>query len=89
MGSVSRVVDDIAAPGQVDLILRARDALSTYAEAADLIQIGAYAPGSDPRIDSSRTVVPKVEALIRQKADEPTTRAAAMDGLRTAVGGRS
>ena len=87
--SVSRVADDIAAPGQVDLILRARDALSTYAEAADLIQIGAYAPGSDPRIDSSRMVVPKLEALIRQKADEPTTRGAALDVLRLAVGGKT
>jgi len=87
--SVSRVADDIAAPGQVDLILRARDAMSTYADAADLIQIGAYAAGSDPRIDASRVVAPKVEALIRQKADDPSSRAAAIEALRTAVGGRA
>jgi flagellum-specific ATP synthase len=87
--SVSRVADDIAAPGQIDLVLRARDAMSTYADAADLIQIGAYVAGSDPRIDSSRIVAPRVEALIRQKADEPSTRAAAIEALRHAVGGKT
>jgi flagellum-specific ATP synthase len=85
--SVSRLADDIAAPGQVELFLRARDALSTYAEASDLIQIGAYVTGSDPRIDASRTIVPRIEALIRQKADEPVSRAAALETLRAAVGG--
>jgi len=86
--SVSRVADDIAAPGQVDLMLRAKDALSTFADASDLIQIGAYVPGADPRIDASRLVVPKVEALIRQKSDEPVARAAAIESLRLALGGK-
>ncbi len=87
--SVSRVADDIAAPGQIELTLRARDALSTYADAADLIQIGAYVAGSDARIDSSRVVVPKLEALIRQRANQPTTRASALDSLRAALGGKA
>ena len=86
--SISRVANDIAAPGQVDLMLRAKDALSTYADAADLIQIGAYVAGSDPRIDASRAVVPRLEALIRQKADDGVARPAAIAALRSAVEGR-
>jgi flagellum-specific ATP synthase len=87
--SVSRVIHDIAKPADVDAAARARDALATYAEAADLIQIGAYAPGSDPRIDAARESVPRIEALIRQKSDEPVSRASSLIMLREAVGGRS
>jgi flagellum-specific ATP synthase len=84
--SVSRLISDIAKPDQIDGAAKARDALSTYAEAADLIQIGAYKPGSDPRIDAAREIAPKVEALIRQKPEEPVARIAALAALRTAIG---
>jgi FliI/YscN family ATPase len=87
--SVSRLITEIAKPDQVDAAAKARDALATYAEAADLIQIGAYAAGSDPRIDAAREVAPRVEAIIRQKPDEPVARAAALAALRTAIGAKT
>ncbi len=48
--SISRLMGDVATPGHIEAASRARDALATYAEAADLIQIGAYVAGSDPRV---------------------------------------
>jgi flagellum-specific ATP synthase len=87
--SVSRLISDIAKPDQIEAAAKGRDALATYAEAADLIQIGAYVPGSDPRIDSAREVAPRVEALIRQKPEEPVARAAALTALRAAIGARA
>jgi flagellum-specific ATP synthase len=84
--SVSRLITEIASPEQIEAAARARDALATYAEAADLIQIGAYQPGSDPRIDSAREVAPRVEALVRQKPDEAIARSASLAALRVAVG---
>jgi flagellum-specific ATP synthase len=86
--SISRLMSDIAKPDQIDAVSKGRDALSTYADAADLIQIGAYVPGSDPRVDSAREVAPRMEALIRQKPEEPVSRASALAALRVAVGGR-
>jgi flagellum-specific ATP synthase len=87
--SVSRLISDIATPEQVQAANQARDALATYAEAADLIQIGAYVAGSDPRVDSARAAVPRIEALIRQKLDESVPRAAAISMLRAATGGKA
>src|SRR6202034_1908435 len=45
--SVSRVAPDISSRDHLMAAMRARDLLATYGEAADLIQIGAYVPGSD------------------------------------------
>jgi FliI/YscN family ATPase len=83
--SVSRLVQDIATPEHVQWTAQARDALATYSDASDLIQIGAYVAGSDPRVDASRVTVPRVEAVIRQKLDESIPRAAGIAMLRAAL----
>ena len=87
--SISRVAADIAEPEHLRAATQARDALGTYAEAADLIQIGAYAAGSDPRVDAARAVVPRIEALIRQEPEHAVSRVAALATLREAIGGKS
>lgn len=84
--SVSRVMHDVSSADHVELVGRARDALAAYADAADLIQIDAYVAGSDPRVDAARTVVPRLEGLMRQRLDEAVPRDAAIAALRTAVG---
>ncbi|HEY4014511.1 MAG TPA: FliI/YscN family ATPase [Polyangiaceae bacterium] len=86
--SVSRVIHDIAPPEHVDAAARVRDSLATYAEAADLIQIGAYTPGTDPRIDAAREAAPRIEALIRQKPEEAIPRASSIVTMRAAIGAR-
>lgn len=86
--SVSRVVHDVATPEHVQSAARVRDALATYAESADLIQIGAYAAGSDPRVDAAREAVPRIDALIRQKPEEAIARAASLAMMRAAIGGK-
>jgi FliI/YscN family ATPase len=86
--SVSRLISDIAAPDHIEAAVQARDALSTYAEASDLIQIGAYVAGSDPRVDAARIAVPRIETLIRQKLEESVPRATSLAMLRAAVGGK-
>jgi flagellum-specific ATP synthase len=72
--SVSRVVDDITTPEHRRAAYKLRDHLATYAEAADLVKIGAYVRGSDPRVDAACLAVPRIEALIRQGLDEPASR---------------
>ncbi len=72
--SVSRVALDISAPPHLHASTVVRDRLATFADAADLISIGAYAAGSDPRIDAARAAVPNIEAFIRQGLTEKTLR---------------
>jgi FliI/YscN family ATPase len=87
--SVSRLIQDIAAPEHQQSAAQARDSLATYAEAQDLIQIGAYVAGSDPRVDSARTTAPRIESVIRQKLEESVPRAGAIAMLRAAIGGKA
>jgi flagellum-specific ATP synthase len=64
--SVSRLANEIAAPGHLHAASRVRELLGLYADAADLISIGAYVPGSDPRIDAARAAQPAIDGLVRQ-----------------------
>jgi flagellum-specific ATP synthase len=76
--SISRVAPDVAPPDQMKAISRIRDLLAAEEESRDLVRIGAYVAGSDPRIDAARVMVPRVEDLIRQRQDENVSRAAAL-----------
>jgi flagellum-specific ATP synthase len=80
--SVSRVVTDICTPEHLAATQRARDLLGTYAEAADLISIGAYVPGTDARIDAACAARPRLEALLKQSLTEAAPAAASRDALR-------
>lgn len=80
--SVSRVARDVSTPEHVAAAARVRELLAAYEEAADLIQIGAYVPGSDARVDAARALQPAIEALLRQPPDEVTGRAETIARLR-------
>ena len=58
-----------------------RDLLGAHREAADLLKIGAYVPGSDARVDAAVRLMPQIEALVRQTVDEPGDRQSAIQGL--------
>ena len=45
--------------------------LATYRAKEDLIAIGAYAPGSDPRVDYAIQHVDALESFLRQPPDQP------------------
>jgi flagellum-specific ATP synthase len=70
--SISRLAPDVTDANQQSSAGLLREALGTYRDAADLIQVGAYVPGSDPRIDNALTLVPKIHAFLRQGLTERT-----------------
>jgi len=49
---------------------RMLDLIATYREAEDLINIGAYVKGSNPKIDESVKMREMIRAFLRQQADE-------------------
>ena len=85
LASVSRVMTDVATPEQVKLARTAREALATYRESADLIEVGAYVAGSNPRVDRALTLVQPVNAFLRQEPGERFTLVQAESGLRSAL----
>jgi flagellum-specific ATP synthase len=74
--SVSRVMSDIVPNELVDLAGQARDILATYREAEDLITIGAYKPGQNPRVDRAVQLIDHLNQFLKQR---PSEKVALMD----------
>jgi flagellum-specific ATP synthase len=70
--SSSRVMRAVSQPEHVKLAQKLRENLAIYKEAEDLINIGAYKPGSNPRIDTAVKVIDGINNFLRQKVEEPT-----------------
>jgi flagellum-specific ATP synthase len=68
--SVSRLApalisDEVRAAGA-----ELRELLATYRAKEDLITIGAYPPGTDPRVDRAIGLVPAIDGFLRQSLEE-------------------
>lgn len=86
LASVSRVMGDVASEAHIELARSAREAMATYAEAEDLISVGAYQSGSDARIDTARLLHDPLRAFLQQRADDSTSIAAGLDALNQLFG---
>jgi len=64
--SVSRVMPDVTDAAQQSAASAVRDILATYKDAEDLINIGAYVSGSNPRIDLAIGKIESVRHFLRQ-----------------------
>ncbi len=71
LSSVSRLQSRIATRDQQEHSRRVREALSAYHQAEDLIQLGAYASGSNARLDASIKARGEMMGFLRQAAHEP------------------
>ena len=67
LASVSRVMNDIVPAAHRDLAREAREVLSAYRDAADLIEVGAYAAGSNPRVDRALRCIEPLRRFLRQE----------------------
>ena len=64
--SVSRVMPAVATPEHIAAAGRVREVLSIYEEAQDLVNIGAYKAGSNPKIDWALANLDAVQTFLRQ-----------------------
>jgi len=79
--SVSRVMPDVTDDVHQRAASSVRDLLATYREAEDLINIGAYVPGSNAKIDLAISKIESIRHFLRQDAYETSTLADATSGL--------
>ena len=68
--SVSRVMPLVTTEQHRTAVHRMVDMMATYREAEDLINIGAYVIGSNPRIDEALRNWDRIRGFLRQAADE-------------------
>ncbi|CUS91207.1 ATPase, FliI/YscN family [Candidatus Kryptobacter tengchongensis] len=68
--SISRLMPDIVSPEHKKSAEKIIDILATYREAEDLINIGAYAKGSNPKIDKALQMIEKIREFLKQDIKE-------------------
>lgn len=85
LNSVSRLMNDIVDKEHNLAAGEFRDLLSTYFKAEDMINIGAYKPGANPKIDRALAKFDEFTAFMRQSVDEPDDYDNAIDRLKRLV----
>lgn len=80
--SISRVMIDLADDVHMGAANYFRTILATYEEARDLIDIGAYKEGANPRIDEAIAVIGKCQAFLRQDIHEEAQFPDTLDALK-------
>jgi flagellum-specific ATP synthase len=83
--SISRAMHEIASPQQVQTARQFRQTLSTYQQNRDLIAIGAYTRGSDPRIDAAIALWPRMQHFLQQDLHERADFGASLTALQAAL----
>jgi flagellum-specific ATP synthase len=70
--SASRVMSDVVPAEVIEIANQTRDILATYKENEDLITIGAYKAGLNPKVDRAVQLYDKVVQFLRQRVHEKT-----------------
>jgi flagellum-specific ATP synthase len=84
--SVSRAMHEIVSAEHQDLARRFRQQLAIYEQNRDLIAIGAYQRGSDPRIDAAIAIWPKLDRFLQQDMRTRVDFAASLANLQSIMG---
>lgn len=70
LSSVSRVMPDLITKDHLKKAGRIKTLMSTYRESQDLINIGAYSPGSNVEIDEAVEKIPLINEFLQQLVGE-------------------
>lgn len=86
LGSLSRVMDGIVTSEHRTAARKLRQLLGTYEQKRDLIQLGAYAKGSDREVDEAIAKIARLESFLRQDPKDKVSFDETVKLLREAVG---
>ncbi|TGU94570.1 flagellum-specific ATP synthase FliI, partial [Mesorhizobium sp. M00.F.Ca.ET.186.01.1.1] len=87
MASVSRVMSEIVTDDHKEAARQLKKHLATFREAEDLINIGAYKPGSNRDIDAAVRYKDIIAEFTAQGTHEPSTLQSAVKALLAHFGG--
>jgi type III secretion system H+-transporting two-sector ATPase len=81
LGSVSRVMNAVSTKKHRAAASAMRSVLATYSKQKDLITLGAYQAGSDPRTDDAIQRIDDVNRFLQQPTDEKMPRTESIEKL--------
>ena len=67
LGSISRLFTEIATQEHKDAASKMRKLMAMYRENKDLIDVGMYTPGSNPRLDTAIELMPEINGFLQQR----------------------
>ena len=73
LASISRVMPKVTSKEHKIVASHLRDLLAAYKESEDLITVGAYARGSNPKVDKAIAIYDDLINLLRQQVEESFT----------------
>ncbi len=79
--SISRVMNEIVTPEHMANATRLKQVYSMYEQNRDLISVGAYSKGSNPRIDEAIAFYPRIMDFLSQNIGEAVQYQQALQGL--------
>ena len=71
--SISRTMPGCVPDDVRPVLARARELMSLYADMEELIRLGAYRKGSDPKVDLAIAINPALEGFLSQKREDVTS----------------
>jgi flagellum-specific ATP synthase len=85
LDSISRVANKITTVQQRADAAELRRMMAAHREVRELVEIGAYVPGTNPEADRATAVWPQITAFLRQGLDERVSAAEAWAELRNLI----
>jgi flagellar biosynthesis/type III secretory pathway ATPase len=79
--SVSRLAPRLCTPEQKQAAIQVRETLAMHERSEDLINLGAYASGANPKLDAAIRVRPLLLDFLKQDSDEQAPFEKTMAGL--------
>jgi len=88
LGSVSRVMNEVSEDNHRRWASRVRELMAAYRDNEDLINIGAYVPGSNREVDTAIQWMPEINRFLKQGLKEDATFAETVNRLSQLAGNR-
>ena len=82
LSSLSRSMNAVTEGRHQDAAARVREVISTYERQRDLIALGAYRRGSDPRTDDAIARMDGIQTFLRQRPEQASTMGQTLDDLK-------
>ncbi|GGQ42231.1 FliI/YscN family ATPase [Couchioplanes azureus] len=85
LDSISRVANKITTPEQKSDATELRRLMAAHRDVRELVEIGAYVPGTNPDADRATAIWPHITAFLRQGLDEKVSAEQAWAQLRQLI----
>ena len=86
LNSVSRLASKVAKAEHREAARKIREALAAYRQSEDLINLGAYAAGSNQQLDSAIKLQPQLSQFLRQEPEVSVPLEKTLEGLYVLAG---